>query len=243
MTGASSQPPRIGLSTYVEDARWGVWHEGAALLPASYVRVVAAAGGLPVMLPPIVPVDVESSVAAALGGIDGLVLTGGPDVDPARYGEAPHPETDVPRGERDRWELDLVRAALAVDLPVLAVCRGAQLLNVALGGSLHQHLPHVVGSAVHRPELGTYGSIAVRVEPASRLASIVGDGPEVSCHHHQAIDRVGAGLAVSARAPDGTIEAVEVTGARFAVGVQWHPEEQGDERLFVALVDAARRAT
>lgn len=234
--------PRIGLTTYVERAQWGVWHERAALLPVSYVEVVATAGGLPILLPPIVPDDddVDAAAVVAVAGIDGLVLTGGADVDPDHYGAAPHAETDRPRTDRDRWELALLRAALGADRPVLAVCRGAQLLNVAQGGTLHQHLPDVLGALTHRPEMGTFGTVAVRVEPGSRLAGVVGEGIEVQCHHHQAVDGLGDGLAVCARAADGTVEAVELIGAGFALGVQWHPEEQRDVRLFAALVAAAR---
>jgi putative glutamine amidotransferase len=227
------------LTTYIEHARWGVWDTPAALLPASYVEVVAAAGGLPVLLPPVVPGDLAVAAAAVVAGVDGLVLTGGADVDPGRYGADAHPETDAPRADRDGWELALVRAALAADRPVLAVCRGAQVLNVAQGGTLHQHLPDVVGDNAHRPVPGSFGRVPVTVVGGSRLAAIVGEAPEVDCHHHQAIDRLGEGLVVSARAADGTIEGVELTGPRFAIGVQWHPEQAGDERLFVALVEAA----
>lgn len=231
--------PRIGLTTYVEQASWGVWDQRAALLPANYVEVVASAGGLPVLLPPIVPGDLDAAAVAAVAGIDGLVLTGGADVDPGRYGAAAHTETDVPQADRDGWEVALVRAALAADRPVLAVCRGAQLLNVARGGTLHQHLPDVLGEPTHRPVPGTFARVSVRVDRGSRLAAIVGEAPEVHCHHHQAIDRLGDGVAVCARAADGTIEGVELAGPRFALGVQWHPEEPGDERLFAALVEAA----
>ncbi len=232
-------PPRIGLTTYVEQAHWGVWDERAALLPASYAEVVATAGGLPVLLPPIVPGDLDAAAATAVAGIDGLVLTGGADVDPGRYGAATHAETDVPRAARDRWELALLRAALDADRPVLAVCRGAQVLNVARGGTLYQHLPDVLGEPTHRPVPGTFGRVPVRVDRGSRLAAIVGEAPEVLCHHHQAIDRLGDGVTACARAADGTIEGVELAGPRFALGVQWHPEEAGDERLFAALVEAA----
>lgn len=234
-----SAVPRIGLTTYVDRAAWGVWDQPAALLPATYVSVVARAGGLPVLLPPIVPTDLRASAEAAVDALDGLVLTGGSDVAPEQYGAPAHAATDGPRPERDAWELALLRAALAVDRPVLAICRGAQLLNVACGGTLHQHLPEVVGGDAHRPALGSFGTVTMQVEPGSRLAALVGAAPAGQCHHHQAIDRVGAGLTVCARAADGTIEAVELAGPRFALGVQWHPEEAGDERLFAALIAAA----
>ena len=157
--------PRIGLTTYVEDARWGVWAERAALLPVTYVHAVAGAGGLPVLLPPVVPGEVDDAAAAAVATIDGLVLTGGSDVDPGRYGAAAHRETDPPQAHRDDWEEALLRAALAVDHPVLAVCRGAQVLNVARGGTLHQHLPDVLGEDTHRPTLGAYARVPVTVAP------------------------------------------------------------------------------
>lgn len=235
----SAAMPRIGLTTYVERARWGVWDQRVTLLPVSYAEMVVAAGGLPVLLPPIVPADLAAAAAAAVAGIDGLVLTGGADVDPGRYGAAAHTETDVPRTDRDGWELALLRAAVDADRPVLAVCRGAQVLNVARGGTLHQHLPDVLGAPTHRPVPGTFARVPVLVERGTRLAAIVGEAPEVHCHHHQAIDRLGDGVVVCARAADGTIEGVELAGPRFALGVQWHPEEAGDERLFAALVEAA----
>lgn len=235
--------PLIGLSTYVEHAQWGVWDQRAALLPMNYIEVVARVGGLPVLLPPIVPPDIDAAAAAVVAGLHGLVLTGGSDVDPEHYGAPAHAETDAPRGERDAWELALLRAALAVDLPVLAVCRGAQLLNVAMGGTLHQHLPEVVGEPTHRPALGSFGRVQMEVDPTSRLGTIVGEAPAGQCHHHQAVDRLGDGLIVCARAADGTVEGVEIPSARFALGVQWHPEEDGDERLFGALVEAAAVAT
>lgn len=231
--------PRIGLTTYLERVHWGVWDEQAALLPVAYVDVVAAAGGLPVLLPPVFPGALAAAAAAAVGGVDGLVLTGGGDVDPAQYGAVAHTQTDAPRTDRDDWEMALLRAALDADRPVLAVCRGAQLLNVTRGGTLHQHLPDVLGADTHRLMPGTYARVRVSVESGSRLAAIVGAAPEVQCHHHQAIDVLGDGLVVCARAADGTIEGVELAGPRFAVGVQWHPEEDGDTRLFAALVEAA----
>ena len=234
--------PLIGLSTYVERAQWGVWNQRAALLPMNYIEVVARVGGLPVLLPPIVTPDIEAAATATVAGLHGLVLTGGSDVDPEQYGAPAHTETDAPHEDRDAWELALLRAALATDQPVLAVCRGAQLLNVALGGTLHQHLPEVVGEPTHRPALGSFGRVRMEVDPTSRLGSIVGAAPDGQCHHHQAIDRLGDGLTVCARAADGTVEGVEVVGARFALGVQWHPEEDGDERLFAALVEAASTA-
>lgn len=238
--------PRVGLSAYVEDARWGVWDQPAALLPTNYVEAVAAAGGLPVLLPPIVPGDaaIDDAAATAVAALDALVLTGGPDIEPSRYGADVHAETDRPRVERDAWELSLLRAAIDADVPVLAVCRGIQLLNVACGGTLHQHLPDVTDAdaSSHRPQLGTFGGVAITVEPGSRLAGIVGEQVTGSCHHHQAIDRVGNGLVVTARATDGTVEAVEHTDTkRFVLGVQWHPEQDNDTRLFAAVIEASKQ--
>ena len=229
-------PPRIGLPTYIEQARWSVWDRKVALLPASYLDAVADAGGVPVLLP---PVDVDGGAVAAVDGLDALLLTGGADVDPALYGAERSAKTAGVRPDRDRWEAALVRAALERDLPVLAVCRGAQMLAVALGGTLHQHVPDVVGHDSHMAELGTYGPMQVKIEAGSRLASILGDTADVRCHHHQAIDALGEGLVVSASAEDGLIEAVEAPARRFVVGVQWHPEMGQDARLFAALVEAA----
>jgi gamma-glutamyl-gamma-aminobutyrate hydrolase PuuD len=217
------RPPRIGLPTYVERAQWGVWDRSAVLLPESYVGAVVAAGGVPVLLP---PVAVPGAAEAAVDALDGLLLTGGGDI-----GEA---------ADRDDWERALLAAALDRDLPVLAVCRGLQLLDVAMGGSLHQHVPDVVGHDGHRPVPGTYGTTTVKVEPGSRLAGIIGDTAEVPCHHHPAIDRVADGLAVAGTAPDGIIEAVEVPDRRFVVGVQWHPEDSADARLFEAFIAETR---
>jgi gamma-glutamyl-gamma-aminobutyrate hydrolase PuuD len=177
-----------------------------------------------------------------VAGLDGVVVTGGPDVDPARYGAARHPQTGRPRPERDGWEVALCLAALARDLPLLAICRGVQVLNVAQGGTLHQHLPEVVEHSRHRVAPGHMESNAVTLASGSLTASILGTSTQGLCHHHQAIDRLGDGLRAVGRAADGTIEALEAEGKTFAVGVQWHPEDDpGDDRLFRALVDAALR--
>jgi putative glutamine amidotransferase len=231
-------PPLIGLTTYVEPITHHGWAEAAAFTPSSYVGSVIRAGGAPLLLPPG-----PAGPRRVLGAVAGLVLIGGPDVDPALYGAEPHPSTDRPRPERDAWEAALCRAALEMDLPLLAVCRGTQLLNVALGGTLHQHLEEVVGHTGHRAQPGRMGPVAVTVEPSTQLAAIVGDGEGHGlCHHHQAIDRLGDGLVVTARAADGTVEAVELPGRGFAVGVQWHPEEDtADDRLFAALVERAAK--
>jgi putative glutamine amidotransferase len=229
--------PVIGLSGYEEQVRWGVWDVPAVLLPSAYVRSVVAAGGVPVVLPPVPEV-----VEAALPRLDGLVLSGGPDIEPARYRATRLASTAEPRVERDAAELGLATSATAAGLPVLGVCRGLQLLNVARGGTLHQHLPDVVGAEEHAPSPGVYGRHAVTVTPGSRLAKALGrDSGEtlVPSYHHQAIDALGAGLTVSAVAPDGTIEAVEDPELPFFLAVQWHPEMGDDLSLFRALVTAA----
>ena len=226
--------PVVGITTYRETARWGVWNCPAVLVPADYVRQVSGVGGVPVLLPPIAD-DVE-----VLDRLDALVLAGGADVDPARYGADRSQRTGPAATDRDDAELALLAAALERDLPVLAVCRGLQLLTVLRGGTLVQHLPDVVGSDVHVPSPGTYGDNAVSIAPGSRLAALVGTEAIWACHHHQAVDRLGEGLTAVAWAQDGTVEAAELDGARFVVGVQGHPEVGDDARLFAGLVEAAR---
>jgi putative glutamine amidotransferase len=228
-----SPRPVIGITTYRETARWGVWDCPAVLVPADYVRQVSAAGGVPVLLPPIAD-DVE-----VLDRLDALVLAGGADVDPARYGADRAPRTGSPQPHRDDAELALLAAAVERDLPVLAVCRGLQVLAVLRGGTLVQHLPDVVGTDAHVPSPGTYGDNHVRIAVGSRLASLIGDDAVWACHHHQAIEKLGDGLTAVAWADDGTIEAAELDGARFVVGVQGHPEVGDDRRLFEGLVAAA----
>jgi putative glutamine amidotransferase len=226
--------PVVGITTYRETARWGVWNCPAVLVPADYVRQVSAAGGVPVLLPPV-PGDAE-----VLDRLDALVLAGGADVDPARYGADRSPRTGPAAADRDEAELALLAAALERDLPVLAICRGLQLLAVVRGGTLVQHLPDVVGSDVHVPAPGTYGDNAVSIAPGSRLAGLIGSEATWACHHHQAVERLGDGLTAVAWAQDGTVEAAEADGARFVVGVQGHPEVGDDARLFAGLVEAAR---
>ena len=225
--------PRIGLSTYREEVTWGVWQQDAAALPGNYFDCVAASGGLPLLLPPTEYATDPGYVAETVAALDGLVITGGPDVDPARYNEQPQEKTDKPRVQRDAWELALLSAALERDIPVLAICRGAQLLNVLYGGSLFQHIEDHKGSAA------VYRSTQVTLDPASLPGSILGPSVAVSCYHHQAIDRLGDGLAVTGRAPDGRIEAVVASDRTFVVGVQWHPEEDRELRLFGAFVENA----
>ena len=228
-----SDKPIVGLTTYLTRAAWAAWQLDAALLPASYVRSVVGAGGVPLLVPP--GADIEGT----LGAVDGLVFSGGSDLDPSLYGADAHPETLGVIRERDDFELALMQAALARDVPMLAICRGSQVLNVALGGDLEQHVPDRVGTLLHREVPGVFSDHGVEVEPRSRLAAIIGDGHDVKSSHHQGFGRVGDGLTVSARAPDGTIEALEAPSRRFALGVLWHPEEGEDLALFEALVAEA----
>jgi gamma-glutamyl-gamma-aminobutyrate hydrolase PuuD len=229
-----SGPPVVGLTTYGEQAAWGVWDTEAVLLPRSYPDMVVNAGGVPVLIPPF------PEAAAAVDRLDALVLSGGPDIAPYHYGALPHPDSGLPRPERDATELAVLRRALELGIPVLGVCRGAQLLNVALGGTLLQHLPEQVGHTGHNPSPGVFGTIAITLDEGSRASAALGRTVTAQCHHHQAIDRLAEGLVVTGRAGDGTIEAVETAdGQQFVLGVQWHPERD-DPRLFTALVRAAR---
>ncbi|MGW7684280.1 gamma-glutamyl-gamma-aminobutyrate hydrolase family protein [Kribbella sp. NPDC054772] len=234
MVSNVSRRPRIGITTYLEPAAWGIWQRDAALLPKVYLDAVVAAGGVPLLLP---PAGTDPSVLEIL---DGLVIAGGCDVDPGAYDATPHPETVDTRPGRDEHEAVLIRAALDRELPLLAICRGLQILNVALGGTLHQHLPEVVAHDAHRPEPAVFGTTEVKVEPGTLTAEILGEQAVGSCFHHQALDVLAPGLKVTARAGDGTIEAAEVEGHAFALGVQWHPEETLDDlRLFTALIRKA----
>jgi gamma-glutamyl-gamma-aminobutyrate hydrolase PuuD len=227
--------PVVGVTSYVEQARFGAWDVPAALVPWSYVQAVERAGGRALVVPPS-----EDGVEETLDALDGLVLSGGSDLDPSFYGAEPHPETKDTRPERDRSELALLRAALERDLPVLAVCRGSQVLNVARGGTILQHLPEAVGHESHREVRGEFSEHGVRIEPGSRLGAVAGTAAAAKSHHHQGYGELGQGLRPVAWAEDGTIEAVEDPGRRFAVGVLWHPEEGEDAKLFDALVAEAR---
>ncbi|HYB35409.1 MAG TPA: gamma-glutamyl-gamma-aminobutyrate hydrolase family protein [Mycobacterium sp.] len=227
------------MTTYLEQAQTGIWDLPAGFLPAAYLRGVTLAGGIAVLLPPQ-PVDPDIA-ERVLDGLDGLVITGGKDVDPAVYGQRPHPATDEPRQDRDAWEFTLLDDALHRGLPVLGICRGAQVLNVALGGTLHQHLPDVIGHTGHQAGNAVFSTLPVRTVAGTRLAGLIGESCDVQCYHHQAIDQLGEGLVVGAWDADGVIEALELPGDRFVLAVQWHPEESlEDLRLFAAIVDAAR---
>jgi putative glutamine amidotransferase len=226
--------PLIGISTYLEaGARWGSWELEAALLPAGYPRLVQHAGGLAAMLPP----DAPEYAAATVARLDGLVIAGGPDVEPVRYGAERDPRTGPPAPARDAWELALIEAALAAGLPLLGICRGMQLLNVAVGGTLVQHIDG------HAETPGVFGRHSVKPVPGTLYAAAVPEEMSVPTFHHQAVDRLGAGLVVSAWAADGTVEAVELPSAGWVLGVQWHPEMGADLRVMRALVAAATVAT
>ena len=229
--------PIVAITTYApEEVTWGTWTAPAALIPMNYVLAIERAGARPVLLPPS-----EDGVEETLDRLDGLLLAGGEDLDPESYGAEPHPATEGVTPRRDRSELALLRAALERDLPVLAICRGSQILNVACGGDLVQHLPDVVGHDDHKHTPGVFADHDVTVNPGRGLGRVLGDRAPVKSHHHQGFGRIGDGLRESAWAEDGTVEALELPEARFAVGVLWHPEEGEDTALFAALVEEARR--
>jgi putative glutamine amidotransferase len=227
--------PVVGLTTYRQQAAWGVWNTRADLLPTEYAASVEAAGGVPLLLP---PVALPAAAARVVSRLDALVVTGGADVDPGRYGEEPHPRTAGWQADRDDWELALLTAAAEADLPVLGICRGMQLMAVHAGGTLVQHTPDVVGHETHSPGGDAYGAVAVETEPGSRLARLVGPRAEVSCHHHQSVAS-HPGFTAVARAADGTVEAMEATGDRYCLAVQWHPETRVEIGLMAGLVAAA----
>ncbi|MFG2297521.1 gamma-glutamyl-gamma-aminobutyrate hydrolase family protein [Streptomyces sp. NPDC048603] len=222
--------PLIGITTYVEaSTRYGVWDVPTVLTPTGYHRLVQAAGGAAVLLPP----DEPEAAAEVLSRVDGLVIAGGPDVDPAHYGAARDPRTGPAAPERDTWELALIRAAVEAGTPLLGICRGMQALNVALGGTLIQHIDgHSDGHGVVTPH-------PVTPVTGTRYASLVPEEAQVPTYHHQAVDRLGEGLVVSAHALDGTVEAIELPGEPWVVGVQWHPERGTDTRVMAGLVAAA----
>lgn len=229
-------PPVIGLSTYRQDAAWGAWQQSADLLPTEYAVAVERAGGTPVLLPPVA--EPQTGAAAVVARLDGLIISGGADIDPARYGEHPGPHTAHWRPDRDAWELALLDAADTAGLPVLGICRGMQLLAVHAGGHLVQHVPDLVGHQGHNPGGDTYARREVRVDPSSRLARLIGTAGSVHCHHHQAV-RDHPGFTAAAWSDDGLLEAIERPGERFVVAVQWHPETLADAGLFAGLIAAA----
>ena len=226
--------PLIGITTYVEPASWGHWQVvEAALVPYEYVRAVERAGGRALLVPPD-----DEGIEEVLDAVDGLVFSGGGDLTPETYGAEADPATKVTNPERDRGELALLTAALERDLPVLAICRGVQVLNVVRGGEIVQHLPDVLGHGEHRAVVGEWSEHPVRVDPSSRLEEVHGS---VKSHHHQGLGRIGEGLREVAWAEDGVVEAVEDPEKPFVVGVLWHPEAGEDQRLFDQLVEAARK--
>jgi putative glutamine amidotransferase len=228
--------PVIGITTYVTPARWSNWDLEASLIPHDYVRAVEKAGGRPLLVPPS-----ENGLEETLDALDGIIFSGGSDLDPEHYGAEAHPETSGIHEERDRAELELMKAALARDMPVLGICRGSQVLNVARGGNLHQHLPEIVGHEGHKNDpAGEFIDHDVAIEPETTLGKILGERYAVKSHHHQGLDTVGEGLRVTAHAEDGAVEAVEDPQRRFALGVLWHPEAGDDVKLFEALVEQAR---
>ncbi|MBO0838285.1 MAG: gamma-glutamyl-gamma-aminobutyrate hydrolase family protein [Actinobacteria bacterium] len=232
-----SKRPVIGISAYSTQARWGSWDLPAVLLPRRYTDMVSAAGGQPVLLPPL------PGVADMLTRLDGLVLSGGGDIDPVLYRAARDPATDPANPGRDEAEIELTRHAITAGLPLLGICRGLQVVNVARGGTLYQHLPDVVGHDGHSPAAQGYGSHKVSVALGAELARILGrTEATVPTHHHQAIDRLGDGLVPTAWTDDDTVEAVELDEpSSFMIAVQWHPEAGDDPSLFTALISAAQR--
>jgi len=228
--------PIVGITADVQMTTFGAWTEETALVPTDYTRAVERAGGRALLVPPS-----DEGLEDILDVLDGLVLSGGSDLDPASYGQEVHPETKGVIEERDRAELALLHGALERDMPVLAVCRGSQILNVGLGGDLVQHLPEVVGHDEHKHTPGEYADHDVSLEPGTRLESLLGDHAPVKSHHHQGFGQLGSGLREAARAEDGTVEALEDPSRRFALGVLWHPEAGEDMRLFEALVEEAGR--
>ena len=234
--------PTIGICTPLERARWGAWDQDAFLLPRNYVDAVHRAGAMALLLVPD-PALIEEP-DEALDRIDGLMLAGGADIDPAAYGAEPHPATIGSVPERDAFEVALVRRALERDVPLLAICRGMQVMNIARGGTLHQHLPELVGHEHHRRVLGSFDGAdhAVRLAPGSLAARVAGEELHATkSHHHQGVDRLGDGLVVTGWADvDELPEALEVERNGFALGVQWHPEADERSRLIGALVEQAR---
>jgi gamma-glutamyl-gamma-aminobutyrate hydrolase PuuD len=230
--------PIIGITGELEAARWGNWIREAVVSPVSYTRAVERAGGTPVILPPVPATSVPVLIAA----LSGLLLTGGRDVDPSLYDEAPHQQTDLPDHRRDRFELILTRAAIDADLPFLAIGRGMHILNVARGGTLTQHLPDRLGNESHKPDPVKMTTHDLKIAAASKLSGVLGESAQVPASHHQAVNQIGTGLLTVAWTPDQVVEALEVQGHRWGLGVQWSPEDGDDLRLFEALVSVARTA-
>lgn len=239
MSEAEGPDPRpvIGITTYRQPARWGAWAEiPADLLPSDYAMSIERAGGIPVLLPPVAAPGAAGDV---LGRLDGILIAGGADMNPARYGQRPDPQVVDWADDRDAWELALLAQAERIRLPVLGICRGMQVMAVAAGGSLVQHLPDVVGHARHSGGPSSYGRVDVHVEHDGRVAGLLAGELTVPVHHHQAVSE-HPGYRAVAHDADGVLQAMEQDSERFAVGVQWHPETDGDPALFTGLVTAAR---
>ena len=231
--------PVIGICAAIESARWAAWEVLVNLSPRTYSLAVQRAGGLALILPP--DDVVAESPDELLDMLDGLILAGGSDVDPASYGAQPHPDTRGTRPERDRFEIALGTRALERDMPVLGICRGMQMLNVIQGGTLNQHVREVVQNDLHRHTPGVFTDHWVRLDPDSLAARVVGaDSTEVKSAHHQGVDELGEGVVASGYADDKLVEAIELPDRNFAVGVLWHPEEDERSRVVGALVDEAR---
>jgi putative glutamine amidotransferase len=230
--------PVIGLTCYIEPASWGAWiGVSAGLVPHAYIAKIEQAGGIALVIPPRLDAD-PTWASAVLGRLDGLILAGGSDVEPSRYGADRHSSVQPSRQDRDAAELSLACAAVEADIPLLGICRGMQVMAVASGGSLEQHLPDRVGHLRHSPAPATYGLHPVRIEAKSRLAGILGDSVEVSSYHHQGVATHPGYLATAWDPDDDTLEAMEDPAGRFRLAVQWHPEKSDDGRLFDAMVDA-----
>jgi putative glutamine amidotransferase len=232
--------PVIGITSYVEPASWNAWRDvPVALVPHAYVRHVQQAGALAVVIPPLGPDAGEADVREVVSRLDGVILAGGVDVEPGRYGQRPHPMVQNARPDRDATELLLARVTAEQDVPVLGVCRGMQVMAVAAGGSLVQHLPDQVGHNGHAPAVASYGQHDVATDSRSRLRQILGEQVTVATHHHQGVADAPGHLP-TAWSDDGVVEAFEDPAKLFRVGVQWHPEVGTDPRLFEALVAACR---
>jgi putative glutamine amidotransferase len=236
VTAATSHRPIIGISTYEELATWRGWHRRASLVPTDFVGGLAEAGAIPVLLPPY---GGAAEAARVLAAIDGVLLVGGADIDPALYGAQAGPHLGTLAPERDRWEAALVRVALSADKPVLGVCRGMQMLNVVRGGTLSQHLPADVGTDDHQPAEPRFATNNIRLRTDALPGSVLGPTYLIACFHHQAIASLGAGLVATGWSADGTIETIADPQRRFVVGVQGHPEVDPDRRLFAEFVAAA----
>lgn len=235
---ACDKSPIIGITTYLQRAKTGVWDNIAAYLPEQYFSLFSELGGGVLLLPPQ-PAS-TATVDAIMQRIDGLIIVGGHDIDPELYGQSRHPRTDSPKPDRDAWDLALARAAVSWDKPFLGICRGAQIMNVAFGGTLIQHLPDVVRHQQYQLGDGQFSHMDVLTVQESLIHTIVGERTEVAMYHHQAIDQLGQGLRATAHTSEGVIQAIENPGMTFGLSVQWHPEETlDDSRLFQAFYKQA----